>query len=442
MIAAASAAADDTMYRECIVSTNASNCRVVKVLFDTGSTPYNYVREEIAAWIEEEERRLPSECYLSTEERRQSTAVNLAGSDTHTVVSRKNVVFNLLFLNEIKQSLELLSCLIARTIPTSIDIIIGLPTIRKYDLVLKIPSHFTSNETTNRFTGIFPGTSCTPAGVNLFGIGNRPAGDSKLCTTCCPPSESNKTHSELYALSELNSEIFSKFRGQSSVHDEDSPQEGVTSTNDPLVWKRELREVDDVVQIPVDNYQDATLAMIKHRSEIIESVDDDDEIEWTEDPFDHKTQPASEDSAMIDLIRIEGPPSLQHKLRALCEEYVDIFATAVRAEAADLPPMLIKVDETKWKSNKHRLPPRTHSVEKQSQIREQCDKLLDLGVIRHSTASEWSQVHMVPKPTPGEWRFTLDFVRLNACTSDLEGWPITLIRPLFQRLGARKPKYF
>ncbi len=79
---------------------------------------------------------------------------------------------------------------------------------------------------------------------------------------------------------------------------------------------------------------------------------------------------------------------------------------------------------------------------RQSQIRQQCDKLLELGVIRHSTASEWSQVHMVPKPTPGEWRFTLDFVRLNDCTSDLEGWPITLIRPLFQRLGTRKPKYF
>ena len=45
---------------------------------------------------------------------------------------------------------------------------------------------------------------------------------------------------------------------------------------------------------------------------------------------------------------------------------------------------------------------------------------------------------MVPKPTPGEWRFTLDFVRLNDCTSDLEGWSITLIRPLFQRLGTRK----
>jgi len=41
----------------------------------------------------------------------------------------------------------------------------------------------------------------------------------------------------------------------------------------------------------------------------------------------------------------------------------------------------------------HTICPRTHSVEKQSQIRQQCDKLLELGVIRHSTANEWSQVH-------------------------------------------------
>ena len=89
------------------------------------------------------------------------------------IANNKNVVFNLLFLNEIKQHTELLTCLIARSIPTSIDIIIGLPTIRAHDLVLKIPSHFTSNETNDRFAEIFPCTSCTPAGTNLFGIGRR-----------------------------------------------------------------------------------------------------------------------------------------------------------------------------------------------------------------------------------------------------------------------------
>ena len=105
MVAAATATADDTMYCECVLSTNASNCRVVKVLFDTGSSPYNFVREEIADWIEAEERGLPSDCYLSAEERRKSTTVNLAGSGAHQIASGRNVVFNLLFLMKLSNTL-------------------------------------------------------------------------------------------------------------------------------------------------------------------------------------------------------------------------------------------------------------------------------------------------------------------------------------------------
>lgn len=238
--------------------------------------------------------------------------------------------------------------------------------------------------------------------------------------TCRPPSE-HKTRSKLNAVTELNSwskvNSGSELNPQSKVNSENSPtvpgqrnatnSDATTQTDeepptskwpihDPLSWTRMLREVKDVIRVPVDNYQLATLATIKYRSDIIESVDDNDEIEWTEDPYEFKSQPATEGSPLIDLIQIQGPPSLRQKLRALCEEFSDIFDTAVRAEPADIPPMSIKIDETKWKSNKHRLPPRTHSVEKQSQIRQQCDQLLELGVVRHSTASEWSQVHMVP----------------------------------------------
>ena len=49
-------------------------------------------------------------------------------------------------------------------------------------------------------------------------------------------------------------------------------------------------------------------------------------------------------------------------------------------------------------------------------VRTQVDASLKLGVIKESQATEWSQVHLVTKPTPtGEpqkWRFTLDFVRM------------------------------
>lgn len=60
-----------------------------------------------------------------------------------------------------------------------------MPTTRKDDLVTKLPSNFTSNETKNRFAEIFSGTSCSPTGVNLFRTGNRPSGSVKLCETCC-----------------------------------------------------------------------------------------------------------------------------------------------------------------------------------------------------------------------------------------------------------------
>jgi hypothetical protein len=78
MVAAAEAAADNTMYRDCVVTTHASNCRVVKVLFDTGSTPFNFIREEIADWIEAEELKLPNDCYLSTEGRHHTIAKQLS----------------------------------------------------------------------------------------------------------------------------------------------------------------------------------------------------------------------------------------------------------------------------------------------------------------------------------------------------------------------------
>jgi len=77
MVAAAESAADNTMYRECVITTHASNFRVVKVLFDTGSTPFNFVRDEITDWIEAEEVKLLNDCYLSTEERHQQTLVRI-----------------------------------------------------------------------------------------------------------------------------------------------------------------------------------------------------------------------------------------------------------------------------------------------------------------------------------------------------------------------------
>jgi len=61
MVAAADTTADSTMHRVYVVDANISNYRVVKVLPDTGFTPSNFVRDEIADWIEAEELTLPND---------------------------------------------------------------------------------------------------------------------------------------------------------------------------------------------------------------------------------------------------------------------------------------------------------------------------------------------------------------------------------------------
>ena len=178
------------------------------------------------------------------------------------------------------------------------------------------------------------------------------------------------------------------------------------------------------------------------RNALLDAMDDDDDIEWPEDPFDrpHRAEPESPDE-LLAMIQFEGTPALQDALRALCREFIDIFSTAVRPLPAKVQSMVIEIDRTKWELPSNRLPQRHHSAEKQTAIRTQVDALLKLGVIEESRATHWSQVHPVLK-SPGKWRLTLDFVRLNAATGGLEGWPIPNIQQTLSRLGTMKPTVF
>ena len=72
----------------------------------------------------------------------------------------------------------------------------------------------------------------------------------------------------------------------------------------------------------------------------------------------------------------------------------------MRKDPARVEPMTIDVDRAKWAAPRNRLPPRRHSEEKRElSAVPQSYPLLRLGVIKKSRATEWSQVHLVPKPT-------------------------------------------
>ena len=62
---------------------------------------------------------------------------------------------------------------------------------------------------------------------------------------------------------------------------------------------------------------------------------------------------------------------------------------------AQVDPMVIEIDRTKWEAPRNRLSSRHHSAEKQLAIRTQIIKLLELGVIKELQASiyrRWSML--------------------------------------------------
>ena len=138
------------------------------------------------------------------------------------------------------------------------------------------------------------------------------------------------------------------------------------------------------------------------KKDILDHIEGDDNIDWKHNPFDIDSVDSSEKTPdqLMSQITFEGSPQLQAKLKALVREFIDVFATKVRREPAAVEPMKIVIDEVKWRLPCNRAPPRKHSEEKQKEIRKQVDVLLELGVIKESRATEWSQVHLVPKPTP------------------------------------------
>ncbi len=90
--------------------------------------------------------------------------------------------------------------------------------------------------------------------------------------------------------------------------------------------------------INVDAFAEHPLTDGSHlipRSALLDAVEDDDDIDWPEDPFDRpdSASPKSPDK-LLAMIHFEGSPVLQDALRVL---YHDIFDTAVR-------PLPTKVD--------------------------------------------------------------------------------------------------
>jgi hypothetical protein len=140
-------------------------------------------------------------------------------------------------------------------------------------------------------------------------------------------------------------------------------------------------------------------------------------------------------------INITGTADLQRNIRLLCKEYIDIFSPTVREEPARVPPLSMIVDSDKWKDKRNRLSPRFLTRDKDADLRKQVALLETLGVIEKSTASEYSQVHLVRKPDQS-WRLCIDFKNLNDATESMETWPLQNIPIMIDRVTQHRPRLY
>ena len=95
------------------------------------------------------------------------------------------------------------------------------------------------------------------------------------------------------------------------------------------------------------------------KSELLDSVEEHDDIEWPHNPFDIRPDSASlvSPDKLLAMIQFEGSPELQEKLRGLCREFIDIFSTSVQTR-----PRHVEIPT-------NRLPPRRHSEDIHTAIR-------------------------------------------------------------------------
>ena len=70
----------------------------------------------------------------------------------------------------------------------------------------------------------------------------------------------------------------------------------------------------------------------------------------------------------------------------------------------------------------------------------QVEKMLAAKVIQPSQAP-WLVKYISYLIEPLDWRFTIDYRKLNKC-SESKGWPMPNVYRMLQRLGNRKAKFY
>ena len=180
------------------------------------------------------------------------------------------------------------------------------------------------------------------------------------------------------------------------------------------------------------------------KTETIEDVFDEDDIELkdllpTSDSDEHEFNSEEGFQKLLELLHLNHLTS-DHILIKLIKKYPDIFSTKIRREPAKLEPMVIEVDESKWRCATNRTSARPLPPDRTQAVQEMVTEYKSSNIIEYSEELYHSHISLVPKPDD-TWRFCIDFRRLNAATKKMS-WPIPNIQQILERIGIAKPNIF
>ena len=428
--------------RQFFVLSADNSCFPVDVLLDTGALQANFVSEEVADWLIDKSEELGMEvCVVSKEKANERLPLNLGGTGIE-ITTLGVIACKLKFLNDLTNKFETTNCLEFKIMNTDFDMIIGRITSRNLHLAKKLPSYFDEDD-----------------------MEEDPAPDPFYENTCrvCVTKEtpcSGCAHSALDPLAsagchphdakgfEVENRITRRLRDAKRKPSPRDKQQlylnSVSTTNNRtelpggrMNSRRTLREC-----TPRTDTRKEILALMASKEELLDYEEDNDFISYDENPFLEPLLHEPEDpKKLLAKIQIFGTEDQQLQLRELCSEFSDLFSEHVRTTPAKVPPMVLDVNESEWFSAKNRLPVRQQTPIKSAEIEKQVTKMLDLGVLIPSNASAYSQAHLVPKPEPNTWRFTVDYTNLNKVTNKPEGHPVPNINEMLDRIGEKKPKF-
>ena len=338
-----------------------------------------------------------------------------------------------------KVSIELELKILSSLDDKEYGLIIGLPTIKRYNLTQIFKSQFNDNISSKL---------ANPIGGNiLLSEGNA----SRKRT-------SPEKQSISYSLLNKSANFFNEQKGgcvrvvprKRSPLPRHHTRTRAVKTQSILLFDKDKDNLSNLLEDNNLKIRNSNRRAHKYEEdeEVIQSDYWDDA--WMKD--DDKTE---EEEDFIELIVskiISTDASFIIEARKFLKRYKDLFSRKLNTIPAKLDPLEIEVDSKKFKVSANQGPPRMMTSEKEQHIKKFIEEGLRSKVIRPSNAAYYSQVHLVHKPSPEpidksapcgprKWRTTIDYRKFNKCITT-QHWPLPNISNMIQRIGTRKPKYF